>query len=212
MTLTGMKKHVGVLEQAGLVTTQKVGRVRTCKLGPRGLQEEAAWIERYSQLWAARFEVLDKVVQELKGKEKANGRKEEEVKAPSSAATSRWFRHPAPAHTLFRHTVVTHMVCRKPSPSAALLDGTNPPSKWLIRQSMSSRQRWRISPGAQSEASQQQKDGAVSKIFDVPSHGASSALARSSSERPDGNVACFHCHMRGMAYSKLAGSNPSPVL
>jgi DNA-binding transcriptional ArsR family regulator len=75
MTLTGMKKHVGVLEQAGLVTTQKVGRVRTCKLGPRGLQEETAWIERYSQLWAARFEELDKVVQELKGKEKANGRK-----------------------------------------------------------------------------------------------------------------------------------------
>jgi hypothetical protein len=66
--------------------------------------------------------------------------------------------------------------------------------------------------GAQSEASQQQKDGAVSRIFDVPSHGASSALARSSSERTDGNVGCFHCHMRGMAYSKLAGSNPSPVL
>ncbi len=44
MTLTGMKKHVGVLEQAGLVTTQKVGRVRTCKLGLRGLEEEAAWI------------------------------------------------------------------------------------------------------------------------------------------------------------------------
>ena len=42
MTLTGKKKHVGVLEQAGLVITEKVGRVRTCKLGPRGLQEEAA--------------------------------------------------------------------------------------------------------------------------------------------------------------------------
>jgi len=75
MTLTGMKKHVGVLEQAGLVTTEKVGRVRTCKLGLRGLQEEAAWIERYRQLWGARFDELDKVVMELKGKEKVDGRK-----------------------------------------------------------------------------------------------------------------------------------------
>src|SRR6186713_72537 len=75
MTLTGMKKHVGVLEQAGLVTTEKVGRVRTCKLGPRRLEEEAAWIERYHQLWDARFDELDKVVEELKCKEKVNGRK-----------------------------------------------------------------------------------------------------------------------------------------
>jgi DNA-binding transcriptional ArsR family regulator len=59
MTLTGMRKHVGVLEQAGLVTTEKVGRVRTCKLGPRRLEEEAAWIERYRQLWDARFDELD---------------------------------------------------------------------------------------------------------------------------------------------------------
>ena len=75
MTLTGMKKHVGVLEQAGLVTTQKIGRVRTCKLGLRGLQEEAAWIERYRQLWDARFTALDKVIEELKQKEKVDGRK-----------------------------------------------------------------------------------------------------------------------------------------
>ena len=75
MTLTGMKKHVGVLEQAGLVTSQKVGRVRTCKLGLRRLEEEAAWIERYSQLWDARFDALDKVVEELKQKEKVDGRK-----------------------------------------------------------------------------------------------------------------------------------------
>jgi DNA-binding transcriptional ArsR family regulator len=78
MTLTGMKKHVGVLEQAGLVTTQKVGRVRTCKLGLRGLAEEAAWIEWYRQLWAARFDELDKVVEELKPKENAHGRKKRE--------------------------------------------------------------------------------------------------------------------------------------
>jgi DNA-binding transcriptional ArsR family regulator len=75
MTLTGMKKHVGVLEQAGLVTTEKVGRVRTCKLGLRGMEEEAAWIERYRQLWEARFDDLDKLVEELKRKEKVDGRK-----------------------------------------------------------------------------------------------------------------------------------------
>src|ERR671925_2001854 len=74
MTLTGMKKHVGVLEQAGLVRTEKVGRVRTCKLGPRRLQEETAWIERYRQLWNARFDELDRVVEELRRKEKIDGR------------------------------------------------------------------------------------------------------------------------------------------
>ena len=75
MTLTGMKKHVGVLEQAGLVTTQKVGRVRTCKLGARRLEEETAWIENYRRLWAARFDELDKVIEELQRKEKVDGRK-----------------------------------------------------------------------------------------------------------------------------------------
>ncbi|HEY2516821.1 MAG TPA: metalloregulator ArsR/SmtB family transcription factor [Polyangiaceae bacterium] len=74
MTLTGMKKHVGVLEQAGLVTTEKVGRVRTCKLGPRRLEQESTWIERYRQLWAARFDELDEVIEELKRKEKVDGR------------------------------------------------------------------------------------------------------------------------------------------
>jgi DNA-binding transcriptional ArsR family regulator len=74
MTLTGMKKHVGILERAGLVITEKVGRVRTCKLGLRALEEEAAWIERYRQLWDARFEELDKVVEQLKRKEKVDGR------------------------------------------------------------------------------------------------------------------------------------------
>jgi len=75
MTLTGMKKHVGVLEQAGLVTTEKVGRVRTCRLGLRRLEEETKWIERYRQLWDARFDELDKVVEELKRKERVNGRR-----------------------------------------------------------------------------------------------------------------------------------------
>jgi DNA-binding transcriptional ArsR family regulator len=72
MTLTGMKKHVGVLEHAGFVTTEKVGRVRTCRLGFRRLEDEAAWIENYRQLWAARFDALDGVVEELKRKETAD--------------------------------------------------------------------------------------------------------------------------------------------
>jgi DNA-binding transcriptional ArsR family regulator len=75
MTLTGMKKHVGVLEQAGLVSTEKVGRVRTCKLGPRRLEEETAWLERYRQLWDSRFDELERVVEELKRKEMIDGRK-----------------------------------------------------------------------------------------------------------------------------------------
>ncbi len=69
MTLTGMKKHVGVLEQAGLVATEKVGRVRTCRLGPRRLEEEVEWLERYRQLWDTRFDELDHVVNELKQRE-----------------------------------------------------------------------------------------------------------------------------------------------
>ena len=75
MTLTGMKKHVGVLERAGLVATEKVGRVRTCRLGPRRLEEATAWIERYRQLWASRFDELDKVVEKLKQKEMLDERK-----------------------------------------------------------------------------------------------------------------------------------------
>ena len=75
MSLTGMKKHVGVLEQAGLVATEKVGRVRTCKLGPRQLHEETAWLERHRALWAARFDELDELVAEMKQKERRDGRK-----------------------------------------------------------------------------------------------------------------------------------------
>ena len=75
MTLTGMKKHVGVLEQAGLVTTKKIGRVRTCQLGPRRLEEETAWLERYRRRWDERFDELDKVVAELTRKERSNERR-----------------------------------------------------------------------------------------------------------------------------------------
>src|ERR687897_2405536 len=69
MTLTGMRKHVAVLEHAELVTTEKVGRVRTCRLGPRRLEHETAWIDRQRQLWDARFDGLDEVIEELKRKE-----------------------------------------------------------------------------------------------------------------------------------------------
>ena len=78
MTLTGMKKHVSVLEQAGLVVTAKIGRVRTCRLGGRGLAEEAAWIERYNKMWAGRFVELDRLIDQLKQKELSNGRKADE--------------------------------------------------------------------------------------------------------------------------------------
>jgi DNA-binding transcriptional ArsR family regulator len=78
MSLTGMKKHVSVLEQAGLVTSEKVGRVRTCTLGPSRLEHEMAWLERHRQLWDARFDELDKVVEALKRKEKGDGRKDRE--------------------------------------------------------------------------------------------------------------------------------------
>ena len=74
MTLTGMKKHIGVLEQAGLVATEKVGRVRTCKLGPRQLAEETEWIATYRQFWTARFDALDQMLEDLQQKEKTDGR------------------------------------------------------------------------------------------------------------------------------------------
>ena len=74
MTLTGMKKHVGILEQAGFVTTKKIGRVRTCRLGPRRLEEETAWLERYRQRWDERFDELERVVEELTRKEKSDER------------------------------------------------------------------------------------------------------------------------------------------
>lgn len=70
MTLTGMKKHVGVLERAGLVATEKVGRVRTCKLGSSQLEAETAWIAGYRQLWSARFDELDRILEQLKHQEK----------------------------------------------------------------------------------------------------------------------------------------------
>ena len=80
MTLTGMKKHVGVLERAGLVTTEKVGRVRNCKIGPCRLEEEMEWISRYRRVWDARFEALDRVIEQLESRDKPDVRKEEKVR------------------------------------------------------------------------------------------------------------------------------------
>jgi DNA-binding transcriptional ArsR family regulator len=73
MTLTGMRKHVGVLEQAGLVTTEKVGRVRTCRLGPGRLEDETAWIEDQRRVWDARFDRLEQVVAQRRRKEQHDG-------------------------------------------------------------------------------------------------------------------------------------------
>ncbi len=76
LTLTGMRKHVGVLEQASLVTTRKVGRVRTCTLGPRRLEVETAWIERQRRMWDERFDELEWIVGEQRRKEQIDERTE----------------------------------------------------------------------------------------------------------------------------------------
>ena len=68
MTLTGMKKHVSVLEDAGLVTTRKIGRVRTARLGPRRLEDEAAWIEKYRTMLNERLDNLEDFLERTKEK------------------------------------------------------------------------------------------------------------------------------------------------
>ncbi len=67
MTLTGMKKHVAILENAGLVTTEKVGRVRVCRLGPRRLDHETAWIARYQSMLEDRLDSLGAFLDRTKG-------------------------------------------------------------------------------------------------------------------------------------------------
>jgi DNA-binding transcriptional ArsR family regulator len=69
MTLTGVKKHVAVLEQAGLVSTEKVGRVRTCRLGPRRLEDEMTWIESYQAMLEERMDRLEAFLERTKGDE-----------------------------------------------------------------------------------------------------------------------------------------------
>jgi DNA-binding transcriptional ArsR family regulator len=77
MTRTGMKKHVAVLEAAGLVRTQKVGRVRTCRLGPQRLADVNAWLERYRRMWEERFAELDRVLEELQQQEQSDDQRAE---------------------------------------------------------------------------------------------------------------------------------------
>ncbi len=67
MTLTGITKHVRILERAGLVTTEKVGRVRSCKLGPRRLDDETTWIAAYREMLEARLDRLGDFLEEEKG-------------------------------------------------------------------------------------------------------------------------------------------------
>lgn len=83
MSLTGMKKHVGVLEDAGLVKTVKAGRVRICKIGSHRLDSETAWIQRYKELWDVRFDALEAVIEELKQEKKRKGKDEK----PNSGET-----------------------------------------------------------------------------------------------------------------------------
>jgi DNA-binding transcriptional ArsR family regulator len=67
MSLTGLKKHVGVLEESGLVVTRKVGRVRHCRLGPRRLERESAWIEKYRRMLEDRMDRLGEFLERTKG-------------------------------------------------------------------------------------------------------------------------------------------------
>lgn len=69
MTLTGLKKHVQVLEEAGLVVTEKVGRARECRLGTERLDEAMAWITRYQQLWERRLDGLELYLTLKRGRE-----------------------------------------------------------------------------------------------------------------------------------------------
>jgi DNA-binding transcriptional ArsR family regulator len=69
LTLTGMKKHVQILERSGLVSTEKVGRVRTCTLGPKRLEHEAAWLAKHRLTLEERFDRLGKFLERTKGEE-----------------------------------------------------------------------------------------------------------------------------------------------
>ena len=70
MSLTGLKKHVAILEQAELVTTEKRGRTRHCRLGPKQLDEASYWIESYRRIWDERFNRLDRLIEKRKGASK----------------------------------------------------------------------------------------------------------------------------------------------
>src|SRR5919198_3851805 len=67
MSLTGLKKHIRILEEADLVTTEKIGRARECRLGPGGLEEATRWIESYRRRWERRLERLEEYIEQRRG-------------------------------------------------------------------------------------------------------------------------------------------------
>src|SRR6266508_2453735 len=67
ISLTGMKKHVRVLEDVELVTTVKVGRARLCSLGPRRLDDARQWIDTYQQMLDTRLDRLGELLERTKG-------------------------------------------------------------------------------------------------------------------------------------------------
>jgi DNA-binding transcriptional ArsR family regulator len=69
MSLTGLKKHVRVLEDVELVTTEKVGRARRCTLGPRRLEDAQRWIETYRQMLEARLDRFGELLEQTKGEQ-----------------------------------------------------------------------------------------------------------------------------------------------
>src|SRR5436190_15531367 len=67
ISLTGMKKHVGVLEQAGLVETEKVGRSRLCRAGPGGLEDVQEWMDTYRRMLEERLDRFGELLDRTKG-------------------------------------------------------------------------------------------------------------------------------------------------
>jgi len=67
MSLTGLKKHVRILEQAELVSTEKRGRTRHCQLGPKRLEDAGHWHETYRRSWHERFDRLDALIEQKTG-------------------------------------------------------------------------------------------------------------------------------------------------
>jgi DNA-binding transcriptional ArsR family regulator len=67
ISLTGMKKHLRVLEEAGLVQTEKVGRTRRCSLGPKRLEDVQAWVDSYRAMLEERFDRLEELLERTEG-------------------------------------------------------------------------------------------------------------------------------------------------
>ena len=70
ISLPAISKHLGILENAGLITREKEGRINRCRLLAEPMQEAAAWIDNYRTFWEQQFNALEKYLNESKGKEK----------------------------------------------------------------------------------------------------------------------------------------------